>query len=73
MRKEAERDEEDTIKRKINQEADDILRKDMQELEARHRVHTHSFSKRPFFNSAKTVSWEWLNLLRTYLPANASQ
>lgn len=54
MRKEAEKDEEETIKRKIDQEADAILRKDMQELEARHRVSLFPCSKSRYLNKDRT-------------------
>jgi hypothetical protein len=41
MRKEMEKGEEKYFKNKIDQEADAILKKDIEELEARHRVLIH--------------------------------
>lgn len=49
-----EKDEESHYKRKINDQADEILKKDFEELEARHRVLILSYSKRAFSSSVKT-------------------
>lgn len=49
-----EKDEENHYKRKINDQADEILKKDFEELEARHRVRMLSFSKRAFSSKDRT-------------------
>lgn len=49
-----EKNEENHYKRKINDQADEILKKDFEELEARHRVRILSYSKRVYSSSGRT-------------------
>lgn len=66
LRKDAEKEEEMFRKRKINEEADSILKKEMEELEARHRVRMVLCSKRACLKRDKISCWESkANILKT--------
>lgn len=57
MRKEMEKEEELSAKRRIEQEAEDIIKKEYEYMEARHRVLTVLSSKKACSRNVKTSCW----------------